>query len=60
MFFVVSFRHLNSVERNPQRINKDDKEIVNKLSYEGIKKKIIVKLKSKILSALMCLVMIIN
>ena len=35
-FLWCHVRHLNSVERNPQRINKEDKKIVNKLNYEGI------------------------
>ena len=29
-------RHLNIVERNPQRITQKDKEIFNKLDFEGI------------------------
>ena len=35
-FFWCHIRHLNLVERNPQRITKEDKEIVNKLDYEGV------------------------
>ena len=30
-------RHLNLVEKNPQKITRKDKEMVNKLDYEGIK-----------------------
>ena len=30
-------RHLNLVEKNHQRITKTDKEMINKLNYEGIK-----------------------
>ena len=29
-------RHLNPQEKNPQRINKVDKEMINELNYEGI------------------------
>ena len=29
-------RHLNPQEKNPQRINKVDKEMINELSYDGI------------------------
>ena len=65
MFLWCHGRYLNLVERNPQRIRKEDKESVSKLDYEGInfpvsKKKIIVKLKSKIISVLICFVMRIN
>ena len=35
-FWWCHVRHLNLVERNPQRINKEDKGIVNKLNYEKI------------------------
>ena len=35
-FLWCHVRLLNLVKRNPQRINKEDKEIVNKLNYEGI------------------------
>ena len=35
-FFWCHVRHLNLVERNPQRINKEDKEVVSKLNYKGI------------------------
>ena len=36
-FLWCHIRHLNFVERNPQRITKEDKEIISKLDYEGIK-----------------------
>ena len=36
-FLWCHIRHLNLVEKNPQRITKEDKEIINKLNYEGIK-----------------------
>ena len=55
-FLWSHVKHLNLVKRNSQRINKEDKKIVNKFNYEEI----IVKLKSKIISTLMCFVMIIN
>ena len=29
-------RHLNQQEKNPQRIKKEDKEMINELNYEGI------------------------
>ena len=29
-------RHLNSQEKNPQRIKKEDKKMINELNYEGI------------------------
>ena len=29
-------KHLNLIDKNPQRITKEDKELVNKLNYEGI------------------------
>ena len=29
-------RHLNLVERNPQKITRKDRELVNKIGYEGI------------------------
>ena len=29
-------RHLNLVDKNPQRIRKEDKEFVNKLNYQEI------------------------
>ena len=37
MFFLwCHIRHLNLVERNPQRITRKDRELVNKLGCEGI------------------------
>ena len=35
-FLWCHARHLNLIDRNPQRITKEDKEIVSKLDYEGI------------------------
>ena len=35
-FLLCHVRHLNLVERNPQRKNKEDNKIVNKLNYEEI------------------------
>ena len=34
MFFHV--RHLNLIDKNPQRITKKDKELVSRLNYKGI------------------------
>ena len=36
MFLWCHVRHLNLVEKNPQRIPRKDRELVNKLDYEGI------------------------
>ena len=36
-FLWCHIRHLNLVERNPQRITKEDKKMVSELNYEGIK-----------------------
>ena len=36
-FLLCHIRHLIFVEKNPQRITKKDKEMINKLDYEGIK-----------------------
>ena len=36
-FFWCHIRHLNLVEKNPQRITTKDKEMINKLDYEGVK-----------------------
>ena len=35
-FLWCHVRHLNLIDKNPQRITKEDKEIVSKLDYEGI------------------------
>ena len=63
-FLWCHIRHLNLSERNAQRIARKDWEVVNKLDYEGtnfpVSKKIIVELKCKIKSVLMCFVMTIN
>ena len=32
----VTVKHLNLIDKNPQRITKKDKEFVNNLNYEGI------------------------
>ena len=60
-FLWCHIRHLNLVKTHPERITKNDKELASKLNYEEINfpvsKKIIVKLKSKIISVLMCFVM---
>ena len=34
MWFHV--RHLNLVDKNSQRIRKNDREVVKKLNYEGV------------------------
>ena len=36
-FLWCHIRHLNFAERIPHRITKEDKEIISKLHYEGIK-----------------------
>ena len=38
-FLLCYIRHLNLIDKNPQRITKKDKEFVNNLNYEGIEKK---------------------
>ena len=35
-FLRYHIRHLNLIDKNPQRITKEDKEFVSKLNYEGI------------------------
>ena len=35
-FLWCHIRHLNLVDKNPQKITKEDREFVNKLNYEGI------------------------
>ena len=37
MFFWYHIRHLNLVKIHPERITKEDENIVNDLDYEGIK-----------------------
>ena len=62
MFMWCHVRNLNLVERNPQRITKEDSLvhlIMKKLIFLP-QKKVIVILKSKIISVLMCFVMRIN
>ena len=65
MFLWCHVRHLNSIDKNPQRITK--KKIKNwlvNLIMKGLiflfQRKIIVKLKCKIKFVLMCFVMKIN
>ena len=36
-FLWCHIRHLNLVGKDPQRLTKKDKEMINKLDYEGIK-----------------------
>ena len=62
MFSLCHIRHLNLVNRHPERLTKEDKRIINDLDYEGVefpvsKKKIIAKLKGKTIFAFMCVVM---
>ena len=35
-FLWFHVRHLNLVDKNPQRIPKEDKQLISKLNYEGI------------------------
>ena len=35
-FLWCHVRHLNLIDKNPQRIRKKDKELVSKLNYEGV------------------------
>ena len=60
-FLWCHVRHLNLIDKNPQRITKKDKELVSKLNYEGInilyQRKIITRLKCRIKFILMCFVM---
>ena len=35
-FLWCHVRHLNLIDKNPQRITKKNKELVSKLNYEGI------------------------
>ena len=59
-FFWCHIRHLNLVEKNPQRITTKDKEMINKLDYDGIKFPVSKKDYCKIERqkfALMCFVM---
>ena len=36
MLLWCHVKHLNLIDKNPQRITKEDKELVIKLNYEGI------------------------
>ena len=60
-FLWCHVRHLNLIDKNPQRITKEDKEIVSKLNMKELislfQKKIILKLKNKIKFVLMCFAM---
>ena len=60
-FLWCHIRHLNLAKTKPERIAKEDREIINDLDYEGIEfpvsKKIMVKLKYKTIFALMYSVM---
>ena len=60
-FICCYIRHLNTLDKNLQIITKADKRMVNDLDYKGINfpfcKKTIVRLKRKIILALMYLVM---
>ena len=48
-FLWCHVRHINLIDKSPQRITKEDKESVSKLKYAGINfpvsKKIVVKLR---------------
>ena len=54
-------RHLNPQERNPQRIKKEDKKMINELNYDGIdfplSQNTTTKSKNRTASESMCLVM---
>ena len=56
-FLWCHIRHLNPLKTHPERITKEDKNIINDLNYEGIKfpvsKKIIKELKNKAIFSLM-------
>ena len=60
-FLWCHIRHLNPLKIHPERMTKADKNMVNDLDYKDIKflslKKIFARLKSKIVSVLMYLVM---
>ena len=59
-FLWCHIRHSNLVKRYPERIAKEDKNMINDLDYEGIKfpvsKKNIAKLKDKTIFALISFV----
>ena len=50
-------RHLNPQEKDPQRIKKEDKKMINELSYDRILKNTTTKPKNRTASESMCLVM---
>ena len=60
-FIWCHIRHLNSQEKNPQRIKKEDKKMINELSYEGIEfaylKNTTTKSKNRTVLGSKCLVM---
>ena len=47
-FLCCHIRHLNLVKRHPERVTKEDKNMINDLDYEGIKFPISKKDSSKI------------
>ena len=47
VFFWCHVRHLNLIDKNPQRIAKKDKELVSKLNYEGKERKDYLKISKK-------------
>ena len=55
-FLWCHIRHLNPFDKNPQRLTKEDKRMINDLDYEGInflfQKQILAKLKDKTIFAL--------
>ena len=59
-FLLCHIRHLNLVKRYPERITKEDKNMINDLVYEGIKfpvsEMIIAELKDNAIFVLMCFV----
>ena len=63
-FLWCHVRHINLLNKHPERIFKNDKKKAKKLNYDGIKfpvqEKNFSKIEIKIIYALMCLVMTIN
>ena len=57
-FLWCHIRHLNLVKTHPEKITKENKNMINDLNYEGIKflvsKKITAELKDKAIFVLMC------
>ena len=60
-FSNITGMHLNPLKTHPERITKADRQIISGLDYSDLKfpvsNRIMVKLKRRIVSALMCLVM---